>query len=152
MHRLRDLPRSLSGAHKRRARDAAPPPSPIFHAMNSSDSVPPPPGDAPLKLPDLTNASLDAAQVEQLLRDIELCAQITEIIPKLAARGHVPEAPNISLAQARELLASRAIRGLQIRYRYENADWWDTLMLTGEQFRLVRIRHDFSSAPGPDAS
>jgi hypothetical protein len=113
--------------------------------VNSLDSVPPPPEDAPLKLPDLTTAPLDAAQVDQLLRDIELCAQITEIIPKYLSRGHVPDAANISLAQARELLATRAIRGLQIRYRYEEADWWDTLMLMGDQFRLVRIRHDFSA-------
>ncbi|MGZ8900168.1 MAG: hypothetical protein ACXW3Z_08740 [Limisphaerales bacterium] len=113
--------------------------------MNSPDHVPPPPPeDAPLKLPDLTTAPLDAAQVDQLLRDIEQCAQITEIIPKYASREHVPDAANISLAQARELLATRAVRGMQIRYRYEGADWWDTLMLVGDQYRLVRIRHDFS--------
>ena len=114
--------------------------------MNSSTPIPPPPpDDAPLKLPDLNTSMLDAAQVDQLLRDIELCAQITEIIPKVAARGQVPDTASLTLAQARELLAARAVRGLQIRYRYEGADWWDTLMLVGDQFRLVRIRHDFSA-------
>lgn len=119
---------------------------------------PPPPDEPPAKLPELNMTLLDATQVEQLLHDIEACTQITEIIPKYAARGHVPDAANVSLAQARELLAARAVRGLQLRYRYENADWWDTLMLVGEQFRLVRIRHDFSipgtvvpeSRPAPD--
>lgn len=116
--------------------------------MNSETPIPPPPDNPPLKLPELNMTLLDAAQVEQLLRDIEACTQITEIIPKYAARGHVPDTAAVTLAQARELLASRAVRGLQLRYRYEDADWWDTLMLAGEQFRLVRIRHDFTV---PDA-
>lgn len=115
--------------------------------MNSETPIPPPPQEPPLKLPDLNMALLDAAQVEQLLRDIEACAQITEIIPKFAARGQVPDTASVTLAQARELLVARAVRGLQLRYRYENADWWDTLMLAGDQFRLVRIRHDFPGVP-----
>ena len=114
--------------------------------MNSEAPIPPPPPEeAPLKLPDLNMTLLDADQVEQLFRDIELCGQITEIIPKFAARSHVPDTAGITLDQARELLATRAVRGLQLRYRYEEADWWDTLMLIGDQFRLVRIRHDFSN-------
>ncbi len=117
--------------------------------MNSETPIPPPPADeAPLKLPDLNTTLLDAAQVEQLLRDIELCAQITEIIPKFAARGHVPDTAAVTITQARELLAARSVRGLQLRYHYEGADWWDTLMLVGDQFRLVRIRHDFNTVPG----
>jgi hypothetical protein len=112
--------------------------------MNSETPIPPPPEEAPLKLPDLNMTLLDAAQVEQLFRDIEACTRITEIIPKFAARGHVPDTASVTLSQARELLATRAVRGLQLRYRYEDADWWDTLMLVGDQFRLVRIRHDFS--------
>lgn len=113
--------------------------------MNSETPIPPPPDDPPLKLPELNMTLLDESQLEQLLRDIEACTQITEIIPKYAARGQVPDTANVTLAQARELLAARAVRGLQLRYRYEDADWWDTLMLVGEQFRLVRIRHDFTA-------
>lgn len=113
--------------------------------MNPETPIPPPPEDAPLRLPELNTTELDAAQVEQLLRDIEVCTQITEIIPKYAVRGHVPDTASVTLAQARELLAARAVRGLQLRYRYENADWWDTLMVVGDLFRLVRIRHDFSA-------
>ncbi|MCI0537790.1 MAG: hypothetical protein L0Z50_21460 [Verrucomicrobiales bacterium] len=113
--------------------------------MSTDPAVPEPTDNgAPMKLPELTTAMLDAAQVEQLLRDIELCGQIIEIIPKFAARGHAPDT-SVTLSQARELLAARAIRGLQLRYRFENADWWDTVMLVGDQFRLVRIRHDFTA-------
>jgi hypothetical protein len=114
--------------------------------MNSdAEPISPSPDEPPAKLPELNMTLLDAAQVEQLLRDIEAGTQITQIIPKYAARGHVPDTASVTLAQARELLATRAVRGLQLRYRYEDADWWDTLMLVGEQFRLVRIRHDFTA-------
>ncbi len=117
--------------------------------MNSETPAPSPAGEeTPLKLPDLNMTLLDTAQVEQLLRDIELCAEITEIIPKFAARGHVPDTAAVTLAEARQLLASRTVRGLQLRYRYEDADWWDTLMIVGDQFRLVRIRHEFGGAAG----
>jgi hypothetical protein len=115
-------------------------------SMNAeAPQSPPPTDDAPLKLPDLNTTELDAALVEQLLRDIEVCTQITEIIPKFARRGQVPDTASVTLTQARELLATRAVRGLQLRYRYDNADWWDTLMVVGEGFRLVRIRHDFAT-------
>ena len=97
-------------------------------------------------MPELNTGLLDLAQVEQLLGDIEACAQITEIIPKHGARSQVSETAGITLGDARQLLRERSIRGLQLRYRYEGADWWDTLMVAGEQFRLVRIRHDFSDA------
>ncbi len=88
---------------------------------------------------------LDWPGLDQLLRDIELCTQITEILPKLAPQGYVPENKSLTLAEARELLQQRTVRGMQFRYRYEDADWWDTIMIVGEQYRLVRIRHDFSS-------
>ena len=117
--------------------------------MNSNNPFPAPSdnGAAPLQLPELNTKLLNDEEVMQLLRDIELCAEITEIIPKFVAHGHVPEAGAITLAEARALLAARSVRGLQIRYRYQNVDWWDTLMLVRDGFRLVRIRHDFSQTP-----
>ncbi len=95
-------------------------------------------------LPELHSASLDAAQVAQLLADIEACTELTEILPKFAAQQYVPDPAAVTLAQAREWLATRAVRGLQLRYRYDGADWWDTLMQDGDRYRIVRIRHDFA--------
>jgi len=92
----------------------------------------------------LHTTTLDAVQVEQLLTDIETCTENLDILPKYAARGAVADAASVTLAQARHLLATRAVRGLQLRYRYDGADWWDTLMVVGDHFRVVRIRHDFS--------
>ena len=99
---------------------------------------------APSELPALHTTMLDARQVEQLLGDIEACTELVEILPKYAAQGYVPERAKVTLTEARALLASRAVRGLQLRYRYDGADWWDTLMLAGDRYRVVRIRHDFA--------
>lgn len=96
------------------------------------------------ELPALHATTLEFAQVEQLLTDIEVCTELQEILPKYAAQGHVLETGQVTLAQARELLSTRAVRGLQLRYRYEGADWWDTLMQDGDRYRIVRIRHDFA--------
>ena len=106
---------------------------------DSDDQRPPP-------LPDLNQATLDWPGVEALLRDIETCAQVTEIIPKAAAQGYVNDQQALTLEDARRLLEERAVRGLQIRYRYDNADWWDTVMVLTNGWRLVRIKHDFRKA------
>lgn len=103
--------------------------------------------EKPAELPELHSSVLDLAQVEQLLADIEHCTELQEILPKYAAQAHVLNR-TVTLAEARELLASRQVRGLQLRYHYDGADWWDTLMVADDKFRIVRIRHDFQN-PGP---
>jgi hypothetical protein len=112
-----------------------------------SHPIPPAEEPASLKLPDLNQATLDWPGVEALLRDIAACTQVTEIIPKAAAQGYVTDGVALTLLEARRLLQERAVWGVQIRYRYEGADWWDTLMVLPGGWRLVRIRHDFSAPP-----
>lgn len=63
---------------------------------------------------------------------------------KQSAQGYAPETGTLLLDDARQLLRARTVRGLQIRYRHDGADWWDTLMVVGQNFRLVRIRHEFA--------
>lgn len=98
-----------------------------------------------MELPDLQQSVLDPATLEQLFADLAACTEITEIIPKAAAEGYVPEHSAITLKDARELLLAKKIRGLQIRYNYQGSQWWDTLLPApgGEGFRIVRIQHDF---------
>jgi hypothetical protein len=98
-------------------------------------------------LPDLNQAELDWSGVEALLRDIDALAQVTEIILKLGPRQMVADAAALTLVQTREILRQRSARAVQIRYRYDGADWWDTLMLLPECWKLVRVRHVF---PSPD--
>jgi hypothetical protein len=102
---------------------------------------------APPPLPDLQQATFDVVELEHLLRDLAACAHVTEVIPKYAATGRVTEVPALTLEDGRRLLLDGSARAVQFRYRFEDADWWDTVMVLPDgQFRLVRIRHDFDSA------
>ncbi|MBP6600523.1 MAG: hypothetical protein KA250_01885 [Verrucomicrobiales bacterium] len=97
-------------------------------------------------LPDLQQVQFDAAELERLLRDIRACAQVTEVIPKYSATSPVPESGALSLDDGRRLLLEGGARAVQFRYRFQDADWWDTVMALPEsQFRLVRIQHHFDS-------
>lgn len=93
------------------------------------------------KLVELQDAILDAETLECLFRDLELCTEILGVTPRRARNQMVPDV-NITLTDAKTLLVSGAVSGLQIRYRYEGAEWWDTLMRIPTGIRLVRIRHD----------
>ncbi len=95
-----------------------------------------------LPLPALHQAVLDAADLEALLRDIEQCAELLAVLPKQAATEQIGDPARLTLADARDLLARRTVRGLQIRYRHDGAEWWDTLMQVSAGWRLVRIRHE----------
>jgi hypothetical protein len=114
--------------------------NPRYSRMQSCATNPTPSSGDPL--PDLCRTTLDEATLDQLFRDLEHCAEIIEIIPKYSDRRMVSE-PAISLTEARDLLASGQARGVQIRYRYEDAEWWDTLKVSPAGVRLVRIRHEF---------
>lgn len=94
-----------------------------------------------LDLPDLHQAVLDAATIDQLFADIDQCAELIEVMVKPAARAHTPQITSCSLAQARRLLDEGDALGVQLRYGYQGAQWWDTLMHTPQGVRLVRIRH-----------
>jgi hypothetical protein len=133
---MRCLQRGLSGAAKRDPDLAA---NEVFFPKMST----PAPQQSALSLPELQGALLDAATVRQLFEDIEHCTEVTEIIPKSASRTFVSET-KITLADAREQLLSGQLKGMQIRYRYQGGDWWDTLLPVEDRFRLVRIRHDFA--------
>ena len=100
------------------------------------------PAPTTLALPELCEAGLDAGILAQLFDDIAGCTEVLAVLPKFADRRKVAE-QSVSLSEGRALLASGEARAIQIRYRYEGAEWWDTLMNTPQGTRLVRIRHEF---------
>lgn len=102
-----------------------------------------PSSDGPAPLPDLLQSVLGPTDLDALFRDIGSLTRVLEIIPKHGPRDHVPDAPvSLSLDEARTLLDSGAICGLQIRYVHDNTQWWDTLLRTPEGVRIVRIQHE----------
>ncbi len=94
------------------------------------------------QLAELHQAELDEATVDQLFTDIAALTQVIEVLPKYQSQVYAPDTP-ITLEDARELLRIGAVRGVQVRYRHDGAQWWDTLMRTPTGVRVVRIRHDF---------
>ena len=94
-------------------------------------------------LPELNDAVLDPDQLSALFRDYRAYASDMEILLR-ARPGQVtlplPMEDAPTLDQARELLQSGGVRGVQIRYRYQEASWWDTLMPVSGGVRLVRIK------------
>jgi hypothetical protein len=90
--------------------------------------------------PEVTQSTLDDVTVLALFDDIaELCEVLAIII-----KGHAvarASSTAVNLNEARALFLSKSIQGLQIRYRHDDAEWWDTLMHTPEGMRIVRVRH-----------
>jgi hypothetical protein len=96
------------------------------------------------ELPDLHESILDEATLDQLFTDIEALTRVVEVIPKTVSqgsRGYVQEG-SITLNEGRRMLRDGGCRALQVRYLYEGALWWDTLMTQPNGTRVVRIRHE----------
>lgn len=106
---------------------------------------------------ELHEALLDADTLSRLFEDIALLAELHEVTVKGARFQHSSQnAPQINndgpmqLEEARSLLTSGAVRAVQVRYRFDSAEWWDTLLNVPGGVRLVRIRHVWSDVtPSP---
>lgn len=99
------------------------------------------------KLPDVSEATLSDEDVASLVRDLRSLTTIEQIVIKAGpggagGAGGADDSAQPTLDEAAQLLLERAVRGVQIRYRYDDADWTDTLMPVADGVRLVRIRHD----------
>ena len=95
-------------------------------------------------LPELHQNVLDSETLADLVADLKACAEILVVMPK-AGPGYV--APKeIDLEEGAKLLESGELRGLQIRYRYQNAEWWDTLINRDGNIHITRIEQNFQNA------
>ncbi|MBK1879890.1 hypothetical protein [Pelagicoccus mobilis] len=94
------------------------------------------------KLPELHQADLDADTLEAYFRDLNECADVFAVIPKMGP-GYISPAV-VELTSGYELIRSGQVRGLQIRYGYEGSEWWDTLIVRDGTVRMTRIEQTFS--------
>lgn len=109
-------------------------------------SVPTDPAAGP-PLPELHEQWLDGAMLETLFSDLAALGDGVEARLKGGA-GIYAGPGEYDLATARGLWERGEARGLQIRYRWEGRAWLDTLFLTPEGVRLVRMGVDPRSAAG----
>lgn len=90
-------------------------------------------------LPELQVSVLDDETLEKLFTDLAACAEIFEVQTKGELHEYSKKAAP-SLEEARKLLVEGAVRAIQIRYRFQDADWFDTLMHDPSGVRLCRMR------------
>lgn len=96
--------------------------------------------DEELPLPDLHQATLDEATLEQLFFDIRHAAELLSVSLKGGEQARASGLDGADpLEQARELLRQGRVAGAQLRYRHDGRVWCDTLMNSPEGVRLVRI-------------
>ena len=95
-----------------------------------------------IDLPDLQQAVLDEATLADLFRDIELATELIGVTRKEGPETRAAD-DSLTLAEAHQLLRTGQTRSVQLRYRYEGVQWWDTLIRMPTGVRLVRVRHDF---------
>lgn len=95
--------------------------------------------------PELQQAELDSATFEQLFVDLMAHAEVLGISAKGGATRYAG-ADSLDLPLARAALLAGTVRGVQIRYRYQDSEWWDTILALNGVFRLVRTRPDFTEA------
>ena len=90
-------------------------------------------------LPDVHEADLDPATLAALVRDLEQCAEILDVMVKGGAKRRAQAEP-VPLREAVARFLDGEIAGVQIRYRFEGSEWRDTLMRTPDAVRLVRFQ------------
>ncbi len=99
-------------------------------------------------LPPMREALLTPAQVGSLFEDINVLASDVQLMQRsIELRQKATTLPvSTQLAVARDSLLTGQIPRLQIRYRWQEALWIDTLERRSDGVRLVRIQH-LSSTP-----
>ena len=95
-----------------------------------------------IKLPDLHETVLDTETLSAYFDDLASHAEVFDVIAKGAPQQYAGEQA-LDLAGGRALIESGLTRGLQVRYRFQGAEWWDTMICQADGVRLVRIEQHF---------
>lgn len=94
----------------------------------------------------LSESLLDAETLHQLLFDVENAATLLGIGVKWAPSENA-ESTALLLSDVAELLLSKRVLGIQLRYVHEGREWWDTLLCVPDGTRLVRMEHTEEHRP-----
>lgn len=92
----------------------------------------------------LTEGLLDAATLDALFADLAAHVELLDVFVKGGPVANASAAAP-DLAAARAALDSGA-RGVQLRYRWDGAEWRDTILVVPAGFRVVRTRVDVAGA------
>lgn len=92
-------------------------------------------------VPLMVEGAMDAAMLGQLFRDLAESATVLSIREKRGPSTS-PSDGSLSLDAIREQLLSGETRAAQIRYRFSEFEWTDTILAGPAGFRVVRCRHE----------
>ncbi|MEQ1826741.1 MAG: hypothetical protein ABL921_12380 [Pirellula sp.] len=101
-------------------------------------------------IPEMREALLHPEELRELGADLEKFATVHQVLCKSGARDRSP-ATNRSVLEAIENLIAKSITAIQVRYRFDNHDWTDTLVHDRDCVRLIRCQHsnELSEAATP---
>ena len=94
------------------------------------------------KLAELTHSTLDNLTLQRLLEDLTSLTEILEVTTKGGEFCRAKRSPQ-TLGLAVEALQAGQIRGVQIRYRWQQEEWLDTLLAGPAGLRIVRVKVEF---------
>ncbi len=107
------------------------------------------------ELPPMREASLSEEEVRQLFSDIQALGEDILLMQR-SARSQRASASRATTADqlrtALETLLSGAVPRVQIRYKWEDSNWIDTLERREADVRLIRIAHNPANRPGRASS
>lgn len=106
-------------------------------------------------MPQLLGGELDSASLGQLFDDLTSCADIDRVQVRSREGGRKDDRLT-TLLEARDLIGGGCVSMVQIRYRYQDEVWCDTLLVRDGRVRLVRVKQEFddrdgSPVPAPDS-
>ena len=93
------------------------------------------------ELPQLQQVEVDDALLDALVTDLSALTEILCVMPKAGSGRVLPK--TMPLDEGVQMLRGNNLRGLQVRYRYDGDEWWDTLMQTPNGIRLTRIKQQY---------
>lgn len=94
-----------------------------------------------LDLPEMVSAALDGGALERLFEDLAYETTVLGVSLKFPDAGpDAPERGEPTLRRARAALLSGEATGAQLRYVHAGVEWWDTVLRTGDAYRVVRVK------------
>lgn len=118
------------------------------------ECIPLPPNPAGLDdgaFPPMCEAMLNAEKVADLANDIFESGEEVSLLARSVTASSPGDSKSLTRWQLQasfSALISGGVNRIQVRYRWNGANWIDTLERRGNEFRLVRVCHERQGKPG----
>lgn len=96
-----------------------------------------PPREDP-EAPEVLEGRLDRVGVESYFRDLDELAEIDQVLVRWV--DTMRESAATTLEESRDAVRSGTAHAVQIRYRYGEETWCDTLLADDKGHRILRVR------------